>query len=362
MDPATSLMYFGEVPAGQFYAQPGPLDYEPILRLTPEETVDLVNGWAGSQQWTHSRTTTVETRVTVMAQRPSPMVVDLPEQGATRSLWTRLVGWIRTPSGNTDDVADVGSEASETMSLMSSTYSSDSELGATETVTVTETETTSTSLVLWRGDLAVVSEERALVRATQRIEAQEEREIRVFGDSVKPSAKKQTYKHFVEIEYMRGRKRGTRGKQRPYKAKRIEYCSLMETAIRLMSDPTFKFSDSELADVYRELMAQHKREGCELGFGNKKTKKIVYEKAGPGSHGAMVASHCREALSPGSAFVQAQFRMVRKEVVLDLKARWMIHWAATENRTGPTLGQRIRLNWWTFKTALGLSAPLPPRQ
>ena len=105
-----------------------------------------------------------------------------------------------------------------------------------------------------------------LVRATQRIEAQEEREIRVFGDSVKPSAKKQTYKHFVEIEYMRGRKRGTRGKQRPYKAKRIEYCSLMETATRLMSDPTFKFSDSELADVYRELMAQHKREGCELGL------------------------------------------------------------------------------------------------
>ena len=35
-----------------------------------------------------------------------------------------------------------------------------------------------------------MSEERALVRATQRIEAQEEREIRVFGDSVKPSAKK----------------------------------------------------------------------------------------------------------------------------------------------------------------------------
>jgi len=245
---------------------------------------------------------------------------------------------------------------------MSSTYSSDLESGAAETVTVTETETTSTSLVLWRGDLAAVSEERALVRETRRIAAREDQEVRVFGDSVEPSAKKQTYKNFVEIEYMRGRKRGTRGKQRPYKGKRIEYCSLMETAVRLMSDPTFKFSDSELADVYRELMAQHKREGCELGFGNKKTKKIVYEQVGPGSHGAMVASHCREALCPGSAFVQAQFRMVRKEVVLDLKARWMIHWAATENRTGPTLGQRIRLNWWAFKTALGLSAPLPPRQ
>lgn len=362
MDATTSLMYFGEVPVGYFCDPLGSHYMELGSRLTPEETVDLATCWAGSQQWSRSRTTTVETRVTVMAQEPSPVVVELPEQGGTRGLWTRLVDWVKTPSRSARHIADVGCTAGETTSLVESESSSESESGATEIVTVTEIETTSRSLVLWNGDRAIRSEERAFVRSTRDIVTREDREDAVFGDPAEPTASKQTYKKFVEIEYARGRKRGTRGKQRPYRCKKIEYCSLLEHAVRLMSDPNFKFSDGELADVYRELMAIHKRQGCEIGFGNKKTKKIVYEEAGSGSHGAMVAAYCREALSPGSGFVQAQFEMVRKEVANDLRARWMIHWAATENRTRPTVGQRIRLSWWCLKDNLGLSAPLPPRQ
>jgi len=362
MDATTSLMYFGEVPVGYLCDPLGSHYVELGSRLTPEETVELATCWAGSQQWSRSRTTTIETRVTVTAQRPSPATVELPEQGDTRGLWTRLVDWVKTPDRGARRIADVGCTADETTSLVESESSSESESGATEIVTVTEIETTSRSLVLWNGDRAIRSEESALVRSTRDIVTREDREDAVFGDPAEPTASKQTYKKFVEIEYARGRKRGTRGKQRPYRCKKIEYCSLLEHAVRLMSDPNFKFSDGELADVYRELMAVHKREGCEIGFGNKKTKEIVYERASPGSHGAMVASHCREALCPGSGFVQAQFEMVRKEVANDLRARWMIHWAATENRTRPTVGQRIRLSWWCLKTNLGLSAPLPPRQ
>lgn len=362
MDPATSLMYFGEVRAGGFCDPLGSHYAQQSSRLTPEETVDLAMHWAGSQQWSRSRTTTVETRVTVLANSPSLPSVDLPEQGGTGSLWTRLVTWIKTPRRITNHVADVGSEASDTTSVLSSADSTESESGATEIVTVVETETMSSSLVLWSGDRGIRSEEQALVRATRDIVIREEREERIFGDAVEPSASKQTYKKFIEIEYSRGRKRGTRGRQRPYRCKKIEYCSLLEHAVRLMSDPNFKFSDGELADIYRELMAIHKREGCEIGFGNKKTKKLTYERAGPGQHGAMVASHCREALCPGSGFVQAQFEMVRREVSDDLRARWNIHWAATENRTRPTLVQRFKLNWWVLKTCVGLSAPLPPRQ
>lgn len=367
MDVTSSLMYFGEIPVGipcdplgSHYANQGP-------RLSPEVAIDPRLYFAGGEQWTRSRSTTVETRFSVTTRTPSLRIIELPDEGANPSLWSRLTSWAKKPNRVADPVADVGSVAGETTNTSSASVAA-SESGATEVVCTTVTETKERRFVLWRP--SVESNERALVRATKEIVRVEDREEVVYGDSPDPKAERQTYKHFVQIEYKRGRKRGSRGKQRPYRAKRVEYCSLLEHAIRLMSDPNFKFSGAELADVYRELMAVHKREGCELGFAPKKRETdqkdeeddLIYEVVGPGGHPALVASHVRESLCPGSGFVQAQFKLVRKEVAMDFRASWEIHWAANENRTKPTLGQRIKLNWWGLQNWLGLSVPLPPRQ
>jgi len=360
-------MYFGEIPVGipcdplgSHYATCG-------SHLSPEVALDYGSYLAGGEQWTRSRSTTVETRFTVTTRTPSPRIIELPDEGAKPGLLARIVSWVKKPNRVACPVADEEREASETTKSESVSVSTP-QLGAIEAVSTTVTETSERRFVLWRP--AVESNERALVRATKEIVRVADREEAVFGDSPDPKAERQTYKHFVQVEYRRGRKRGSRGQQRPYRAKRVEYCSLLEHAIRLMSDPNFKFSGAELADVYRELMAIHKREGCELGFAPKKrdeeTQKdddeLIYEQVGPGGHPALVASHVRESLCPGSGFVQAQFKLVRKEVAMDFRASWEIHWAANENRTKPTLGQRIKLNWWDFRNWIGLSVPLPPRQ
>lgn len=363
-------MYFGEVPVGVSYDPLGSHYTAMGVHSTPEMTLDPRLYLAGGEQWTRSRSTTVETRFTVTTRTPSLRRASTPETGEATGLWARITSWVKKPRRGADSVADESCEASENTTIVSASGTS-SELGAAEVVTTTVTETKERRFALWRP--AVESNERALVRATKEIVRVDDREEEVFGDCLEPRAEKQTYKQFVQIEYMRGRKRGSRGLQRPYRAKRIEYCSLLEHAVRLMSDPNFKFSAAELADVYRELMAVHKREGCELGFKPKRAKdddedddegnkELIYEKVGPGGHPAMVASHVRESLCPGSGFVQAQFKMVRKEVAMDMRAMWEIHWAANENRTKPTVGQRIKLNWWGFQNWLGLSVPLPPRQ
>ena len=136
----------------------------------------------------------------------------------------------------------------------------------------------------------------------------------------------------------------------------------MERASCLMSDPNFKYTKAELGDVYREIMALHKREGCEVGFAPKVGDELEYEQFGPGTHLALVSSVCRDITRIGEGFVQSHFSLDSKARSKDLIASWLAHWAATEATTRPSVWKRVRLIWWRFNDRMGLSAPLPPLQ
>jgi len=127
-----------------------------------------------------------------------------------------------------------------------------------------------------------------------------------------------------------------------------------------MSEPRFKFTKAELADVYRELVAIHKRDGCEIGLAG--NVDLRYEMIAPGAQMALVASVCRDITRVGNGFVQGHFQQEMADRREDLTASWLVHWAATQNRTRPTVWQRVQLLWWRYKDRVGLSAPLPPDQ
>lgn len=363
MDYSSSLMYFGEIRVGLCHDQPTPSLFE--VPCIPEYTMEANRLVMEGDCWVRTRTTTVETTLEI-AQAcfsspipQAPILVDAAAPVAKKGLWSRFLSWCRASRDNTDHVADVGRETRPSR-VDEDSDDWDNQPGAAGVTVHSRSVTQELVLTRWTRELGPRLAERELVRSTTQLIRSEEAERRVFGDDFGSSVQHQTYKKFVEHEYRRGRKRGTRGKQRPYRSKRVEYCSLLENACRLMAEPGFRFTDPELADVYRELMAIHRREGCELGFAS--GANIVYEKVAAGSHEALVATFCREITRPGSGFVQGQFQMVREEVGEDLRPRWLIHWAATEARTRPTVWQRFVLRWWEFKQGLGFSAPLPPRQ
>lgn len=388
MDVSTSLMYFGEVPVGGSLCLPQSDDWR--QENLPQD--EYCSPFADSRfSFTHTRSTThvsvVTATGTVSALEPqfrsiearscyvstqSDNIWEVPAGPEERVIYPRrtwkqrLATWWKSWTKRAEDPTKGQSvqcdieweQAVERLDNLLS-VGEQPEQPAEEEIPAQVTTVTTVSATHW-GLRAARAEDKALVLATKEVVRAQKAEQVVFGDSSEGKLEAQTYKKFVENEWMRGRKRGTRGKMRPYQAKEVEYCSLMETAYRLMSEPQFTFTKAELGDVYREMMALHKRDGCEVGFAGQ--TRIEYQKIAAGSHMAMIASVCRDVTRVGEGFVQSHFELASKARCEDLKASWLAHWAATQARTRPSLWQRWLLIWWGFNDRLGLSAPLPPLQ
>jgi hypothetical protein len=154
----------------------------------------------------------------------------------------------------------------------------------------------------------------------------------------------------------RRRRRGTRGGGRAVGRSEVIYCSLEEELHAVVNDPSFRFNDKGVADLYKQVMNIHMRAGCVIQLANGQVKQLQPRQE-LGQISTLVRAMCR---LDNPVLQQYRKDAVEQdgEELLDL---WREHYQIVDNSVGLGLRRRfaVWLTGWRYRL-LG-SAQRPPR-